>query len=291
MIKKKSRLLAILFVLISIFSSPTASQVADQVEENFKDLTALAPIGTFLKEGEEPEWTESSYRDQNVSIKITKSRHEKARADVYVADIYVTSVKYLRRGFSAKKWKSNMSSINTIAPDHNAILAMTGDYSSLLNSGLVAANGEIYRMSTNKVRDNCLILKDGQMLTYRRQEMIYEEALALPLWHSFLFGPELLSKGEAIERFTAPIRVSNPRSAIGYFAPGHYCFVVVDGRSSKSRGLTLEELSALMKDLGCQTAYNLDGGQSAIMWFRGQFVNVPYRGGRRLADIVYIGTE
>ena len=184
-----------------------------------------------------------------------------------------------------------MSSINTIAPDHNAILAMTGDYSSLLNSGLVAANGEIYRMSTNKVRDNCLILKDGQMLTYRRQEMIYEEALALPLWRSFLFGPELLSKGEASERFTAPIRVSNPRSAIGDFAPGHYCFVVVDGRSSKSRGVTLEELSALMKDLGCQTAYNLDGGQSAIMWFRGQFVNVPYRGGRRLADIVYIGTE
>ncbi|NLD03647.1 MAG: phosphodiester glycosidase family protein, partial [Clostridiales bacterium] len=34
---------------------------------------------------------------------------------------------------------------------------------------------------------------------------------------------------------------------------------------------------------------NLDGGQSAVMMFMGQTVNQPYKGGRALNDMVYIG--
>lgn len=275
------------FLLVSLMLLPTLAEETPSLP----DLSGNAPEGTFLAEGEAPQWGEDSYRDQHISIKITKHRQEEARADIYVADIYVTSVAYLRRGFSLNEWKGDMRSIKTIAPDHNAILAMTGDYASLLNSGLVAANGEIYRKTNNKARDNCLVLTDGRMLTYPRQEMALDEALELPLWHSFLFGPELLHQGEAIEKFTTPIRVANPRSALGYFSPGHYCFVVVDGRSTQSRGVTLEQLSQFMKELGCQAAYNLDGGQSAVMWFHGEFVNKPYKGGRRLTDIVYIGHE
>ena len=33
---------------------------------------------------------------------------------------------------------------------------------------------------------------------------------------------------------------------IGYYEPGHYCFVAVDGRSDKSKGLTMAQLSELM---------------------------------------------
>ena len=45
---------------------------------------------------------------------------------------------------------------------------------------------------------------------------------------------------------------SIPRGAIGYYEPGHYCFVVVDGRQTGySRGVTLEELAQVFDDLGC----------------------------------------
>ena len=43
-----------------------------------------------------------------------------------------------------------------------------------------------------------------------------------------------------------------------------------------------------MEDLGCVSAYNLDGGQSSMMWFGGDLVSTPYRGGRRIGDIVLI---
>ena len=56
---------------------------------------------------------------------------------------------------------------------------------------------------------------------------------------------------------------AHPRSAVGYFEPGHYCFIVVDGRQDHSHGLTISELAKVFEELGCKAAYNLDGGGSA----------------------------
>ena len=81
--------------------------------------------------------------------------------------------------------------------------------------------------------------------------------------------------------------MKNPRSAIGYFAPGHYCFVVVDGRQKGySEGMSLDELASTLASLGCQTAYNLDGGATAMMVFQGKLVNQPTNGGRTSSDII-----
>lgn len=56
-----------------------------------------------------------------------------------------------------------------------------------------------------------------------------------------------------------------PRTALGRTAEGDYLFVTVDGRQKTSAGATLEELSDLMKELGCKDAMNLDGGGSTFM--------------------------
>ena len=252
------------------------------------DLRGLAPQGTFAQEGEEPVFGELSYKSHNISISIEKSRVDKS--DVYVADIYVSSVHQLKRAFSHGKWSANAQKSSVLVQDNNALLAITGDYSSLFDKGLVVANGEILRKSANGLRHNCLIYRDGRMETFGRTEMDVQEILLQDIWQSFLFGPELLQDdGLYFEKFDSKIGVANPRTVIGYYAPGHYCFVVVDGRGNGNRGMTLTELSRFMSDLGCKQAYNLDGGQSAVMVFNGSFVNSPYKGGRALNDIVYIG--
>ena len=56
----------------------------------------------------------------------------------------------------------------------------------------------------------------------------------------------------------------------------------------------LLELADLMKELGCVTAYNLDGGGSSTIWFNGKVLNQPTTFGdtiaeREVSDIVYIG--
>ena len=74
----------------------------------------------------------------------------------------------------------------------------------------------------------------------------------------------------------------------------HYLFVVSDGRTEESEGLSLYELAAFLRDKGAQTAYNLDGGGSSTMVFEGRVVNNPTSGGRgtkerSVSDIVYVG--
>ncbi len=292
--KRYIRAIILMLALLTLLPGAHPAQAADEITpvSALTDLRANAPEGTFLEAGAAPIITDDSYQSEHINIKITKSRLEEHKTDIAVAEIYVSSVQYLRRAFALDKWKGNMRSVKTIAGDSKAILAMTGDYASLLDAGLVVANGTLYRKSENRVRDNCLILADGRMATYKRREMDLNAVLETGgIWHSFLFGPQLLESGEVITKSDSKIRQANPRSALGYIAPGHYVFVVADGRSGKNRGLTIEALSQLMKDLGCQTAYNLDGGQSAILWFNGEVINAPYKGGRRLTDIVYIGLE
>lgn len=87
---------------------------------------------------------------------------------------------------------------------------------------------------------------------------------------------------------------SNPRTAIGIIDDNHYVFVVSDGRTSESEGLTLYELATFMKSLNVKTLYNLDGGGSSTMYFNGEVINNPTTNGKKItersvSDIVYIG--
>jgi hypothetical protein len=113
----------------------------------------------------------------------------------------------------------------------------------------------------------------------------------------FSFGPALVIdgevgviEGEEVER----AQITNPRTAIGILEPLHYLMVVSDGRTTESRGLSLFRLAELMRDEGCETAYNLDGGGSSTIWFNGKVLNKPTTYGdviaeRTMSDIVYIG--
>ena len=70
--------------------------------------------------------------------------------------------------------------------------------------------------------------------------------------------------------------------------------IVSDGRTDESEGFTLKELSEILIEKGCITAYNLDGGGSSTMVFNGKVINKPTTNGksikeREVSDIVYIG--
>ena len=72
------------------------------------------------------------------------------------------------------------------------------------------------------------------------------------------------------------IQGNQPRTGIGMFGKNHFVFIVVDGRSSGySCGVTLDAFAQIFKDLGCTQAYNMDGGGSSTMYFKGSVVNNP----------------
>jgi hypothetical protein len=99
--------------------------------------------------------------------------------------------------------------------------------------------------------------------------------------------------GDALDAFdTANQR--QPRTAAGLADDRRtVVLVVVDGRQSSSRGMTLYELARLLIELGAEDAINLDGGGSSEMFVRaaGGVVNVPSRGRWEVAVDEALGTR
>ena len=81
--------------------------------------------------------------------------------------------------------------------------------------------------------------------------------------------------------------IAHPRTAVGIDADGRRLLIlVVDGRSTVSRGYTMVELADIMTALGAENALNLDGGGSSAMYTRAgtgemAVVNEPSDGGER----------
>ena len=245
--------------------------------------------------------TDNSYSDENIYIKIETIRLTEDKTTVYVADIRLNSAQYLKTAFANDTYGRNQkANTSAIAKAHNAILAINGDYYGARQRGYVIRNGKIYRetKSTDTSPDVLGIKAEGTLKSYNQNAYTAQQILDDKVWQAFSFGPTLINEGEIIIGIDAEVNQSsakgNPRTAIGIIEPKHYVFVVSDGRTTESTGLSLYQLATFMKGYGVKLAYNLDGGGSSSMVFNNKVVNQPTSDGktikeRGVTDIVYIG--
>lgn len=84
---------------------------------------------------------------------------------------------------------------------------------------------------------------------------------------------EIASNEEVFFHTTIPD--VHPRTAAGIDAEGRLLLLVVDGRQSASRGVSLEELASLMLEFGAKDALNLDGGGSSTFIVGNELLNRP----------------
>ena len=244
---------------------------------------------------EETVITDHSYTSPQVSIQLeTREFGEGDRKSVYhVADIYVASLDNFRT-YTANnelRYFSTQDAMEMDAASH-AILAISGDFYSYQPKGFLMRNGQLY-MSDQTYCDLCVLYTDGTMAVYGREDYTVQEILDRGIVQAWNFGPSLLDENGLVKpdyELSTAVSYPNPRSAVGYYEPGHYCFVVVDGRQDGySYGMTVPELARVFQDLGCKVAYNLDGGGSALMTFLHERYSRQSNGaGRELGDILLI---
>jgi exopolysaccharide biosynthesis protein len=65
----------------------------------------------------------------------------------------------------------------------------------------------------------------------------------------------------------------NPRTAIGQRSDGAMLLLVIDGRQVTTLGASYMDLAEIFLSYGAVNAYNLDGGSSTMLWYRGEYVN------------------
>ena len=278
------------FVIEKTYSSSgmTINTAMFQAQED----VAVESTGTSsgIVSSDEPESTAED-------ISITLDTYRVSDTTVYVADITLSSVQYLKTAFANDSYGRNITEkTSTIAKANDAILAINGDFYGAQESGYVIRNGIAYRDRANS-KDVLCIYTDGSMAIIDASEKSVEELIEDGVWQAFCFGPALIEDSEisvSVNTEVGKAMASNPRTAIGIIDNNHFVFVVSDGRTNESEGLSLYELAEFMQSLGVTTAYNLDGGGSSTMYYNGEVVNNPTSNGRTISerevsDIVYIG--
>lgn len=265
------------------------------LENNNTERQTIEETGTI--EGKQAVVTKNSYESEDIAINITTKYEYDTK--IYIADVTVSDVSFLRAGLANGVFGRNIKETTSdIAKENNAIFAINGDFYGFRDSGPVIRNGVLYRLNKRSGSNGVLaVYNDGSFVTMKEENVDAQNLLDSGVLQLFSFGPTLVDNGQISVSANQEVEQSmnsNPRTAIGMISPLHYVFVVSDGRTSESAGLSLAQLAAVMQDAGCQCAYNLDGGGSSTMWFMGDVVNNPTTNGnsiseRKVSDIVYIG--
>ena len=200
------------------------------------------------------------------------------------------------------------------AKKHNVVFAMNTDYYTYRvavknnrHTGIVIRDGRILyddpyteKQVTNSMFPNLDMLAfmpDGSLKVYHSWEKTAQEFIDEGVQTVYSFGPYLLLDGKVSERAYANNENKNPRCAIGMVEPGHYVAIMCEGRLKRSAGVTISYLAKMMRAKGCQVAFNMDGGQTAVMVFMGKQLNQigAYDGGktnsRPTSEVLGFGTS
>ncbi len=265
-----------------------------------------ADAGRLPPEGEKPyihideaagKWR---FADQTLRILIDKEHKEALNSNVLTAEIYL---KEGAPGFHMVHHDPENRSVNRdafkekpalIAKNNKLVFTMNGDYylyrvymaktKPSYPIGVIIRNGDVlFDKAPKPTRtaypplDNLALLPNGDMKVYKANEVTAKEFLAMGARDVLAFGPYLIKDGQ-INSFSQTYGNTNqPRSGMGMVAPGHYFAAVVEGRIKGSKGTTVSALCQHLADLGCTTAYNLDGGDTAAMTFMGTQLNQLYK--------------
>ena len=239
------------------------------------------------------------YKSDTLEIKIYKEKIKTKNKDdelvdtiVFCADVRVIDMEHFRGRFAINRdgkptFARNLySKTSEIATNGNAIFAISGDNCSGREKGYVVRNGKSQR---DKPRDkssgdeDLVIWYDGSFETFEENKTPLSEIMSnsKKAWQVFSFGPALVKNGKVAVENDSEVTTGiakkngNQRSVLGIIEPLHYFITISEGRLPDSYGQSLYEAGEFILSKGVKTAYNLDGGGSATIWFRGEVLNRP----------------
>ena len=277
----------LVFTVYALLDTFVITRVYATVEPLAAEATADSAARTLSAE-------RPGSRGSEAQIQLTEYRiHD---TTVYVADVQLSSAAQLKTAFSQNSYGRNVTAdTSDTAAAVGAVLAINGDNYGSRERGYVLRNGVLYRDTPAEDQEDLVIYADGSFEIIRESGITAQELLDKGAVQVFSFGPGLVEDGSVAVDASDEVdraKASNPRTAIGILGENHYVFAVSDGRTDESEGLSLYELAEFLQRLGVQTAYNLDGGGSSTMVYRGTVVNRPTGGHgideRAVTDILYI---
>ena len=242
--------------------------------------------------------SDTEYEDPTIHVKI--STGDVNGVLYWIADVEIADASQLRTA-AAEEFDSNGTEFGSVlARRMNAVLAINGDFYCYQRAGteVVIRQGIAFQDHWDRTRVDVLAIDengDFHGISQPAKMQGQTEIDGKKIINAFCFGPLLVNDGKISMR-ESPYWIINDhysqRVAIAQTGHLQYRVIVTGPYKRGSRGFQFEDFRkyvAGMDDL--LVAYNLDGGDSAVMVFNGEKINDPENDNERpLADIIYFAS-
>ena len=216
-----------------------------------------------------------------------------------VSEVKIAHPSQFRRFLAGGEFGSDKQYVTTeMATSVNAVVASSGDFYGYRKYGIVVYEGQLQRFEGEMV-DTCYITEEGDLLfSYRGKIATEEEARKFiednHVRFSLAFGPVLLDNGKIKVPSNYALGEVNgtfSRAAICQWNKLHYLIVNTSQEGGYFERHKVRAFAQFIKELGCKTAYALDGGQTTAIVMNNKLVTTPdYGTQRRISDIIYFAT-
>lgn len=216
------------------------------------------------------------------------------------SEVKIADASQFRRFLAGGEYGSEKQYVTTeMAASVNAVLASSGDFYKHRRSGIIVYDGVAQRVYNGANMDTCYVDDQGDLhFTYRGEILTQEEAQKFVddnnIRFSLSFGPILVDNGVRCEPYKYTLGEVNdpfPRAALCQRDQLHYVIAVCNMEGKHVIMQTIHSFAARIAELGCEKAYALDGGQTAVIAMNDQLINsVHYGSQRQISDIIYFAT-
>ncbi len=268
---------------------PVIHQAAELLEGQSTFFTAETPV----REGSPIRY----YLDDSI---FTVTWKQPVNEALYTfAEVRIAHASQFRRFFSRGRYGSTIFYTPVqLSRSVNAVLASSGDFHGYREIGVVVNNGQVFR-GKGHFLDTCYIDENGDLLFTMAGEIKSKQAAQQyvddhNIRFSISFGPLIIKDGECCvpkKYNSGEINQHYVRAALCQLAPLHYLVVTANSEPPYHILPTTAEFAARLQEMGIETAYCLDGGQTAAIVLDHNLVNpISYGSEREISDIIYFAT-
>ncbi len=271
-----------------------------ELEPVLREAAELLDIETFIFRTDiklRPQSKINWYLDETI---FAITWQEVKDGGVYTfSEIKIAHPSQIRRFLAGGTYGYDKQFLTTqMAADVNAVVASSGDFYKYRPQGIVVQNGQVYRSSGEQV-DTCFIDDKGDMILVEAGTLTDEESVRRyveehNIRFSLSFGPILIRDGERCEPATYALGEINqyyPRAALCQAGERHYLLAVANSAYYYAFQPNLHGFAARLHEMGVQTAYTLDGGQTGVIVMNDEMMSlVQYGSQRYISDIFYFAT-
>ena len=289
--KKVSAFLALCLLAFSL-SCPVCAEEAEAPHYTLPiDFSAGMPVDQRYY------ISETVYEDPTLKVAITTG--DSNGVLYWIADIEIQDPSQLRtvaaEGFDAKGTEYG----HVLAKRVNAVLAVDGDfYCYSKGVPLTIRQGRTYQNKLSRMRGHDILLIDENgdfhCMENPTEKQVNNLMKSKKIINAFYFGPILVRDGEMCQTMYSSIKNDQYSQRVAIAQTGHlkYRVIVTGPHKRGSKAFRFDEWRKFVADMDdIQNAYNLDGGDSAVLVFNNKKINDPENTNERpLADIIYFAS-